>query len=363
MKESMPFTVAPLPRSAIGELQELRARIDLSPTYQRQSAIWTIPKRQLFIDSLLNGFDIPKLYFHDISDAKVGPRGYRYAVVDGKQRLETIWDFLDDKLVLSDDFEFLEDPELPVGDGKYSGLPPRLQSRFDRYKLPIQIVQAEDVQWVEELFCRLNEAVALNAPERRNALGGPIPLIMRALPSRPFFAEKIPFANNRFKHLDLATKFLYLEHTDGPAPTKRKALDEFVTDFKNRNAKAEATRLEGQAVAVLSRLEKIFAKKDYLLVSLGLVVVYYLLEREKVLSSQAECRESLVEFENLRREIRAQMNTDSGVNRVRLDPELVEFERLSQSPNDSGAMTARMATLKKYVSKPTLIKTAVLALK
>jgi hypothetical protein len=40
----------------------------------------------------------------------------------------------------------------------------------------------------------------------------------------------------------------------------------------------------------------------------------------------------------------------------RVDTELVEFERLSQSPNDVAAMKSRMTTLLKYIENPTLIK-------
>ena len=61
--------------------------IDESPPYQRQGAIWSTEKRQLFVDSILNNFDVPKIYLHDL-------RGHdpvvKFAVIDGKQRLDAI---------------------------------------------------------------------------------------------------------------------------------------------------------------------------------------------------------------------------------------------------------------------------------
>ena len=39
-------------------------RINFSPAYQR-GYVWKKNQKELFIDSLLLGYDIPKIYFHD----------------------------------------------------------------------------------------------------------------------------------------------------------------------------------------------------------------------------------------------------------------------------------------------------------
>jgi hypothetical protein len=41
--------------------------IKIDPDYQRNGDVWSIEKRQLLIDSILNDYDIPKLYFHVFS--------------------------------------------------------------------------------------------------------------------------------------------------------------------------------------------------------------------------------------------------------------------------------------------------------
>ena len=45
-------------------------KIDLDPPYQRETGVWSKEKQQLFIDSLINKFDVPKIYFHDITAMK-----------------------------------------------------------------------------------------------------------------------------------------------------------------------------------------------------------------------------------------------------------------------------------------------------
>ena len=105
----MKFEITELRKNTIWHIYREEQRIQLDPDYQRLSDIWTLDKRQLLLDSILNGFDIPKLYFHKFSPPiKKGSATYDYAIVDGKQRLETIWQFIRGKIALADDFELLK---------------------------------------------------------------------------------------------------------------------------------------------------------------------------------------------------------------------------------------------------------------
>ncbi len=54
----------------IGKLIIEKNVIDDSPEYQRESGVWAPEKQQLFLDSIFNGFDIPKIYFHDLRGGK-----------------------------------------------------------------------------------------------------------------------------------------------------------------------------------------------------------------------------------------------------------------------------------------------------
>src|SRR5437667_2787316 len=104
------FSLGRYPQSSLLVVYSERHAIELDPDYQRISGIWTLEKRQLLIDSLINGFDVPKLYFHEfVPPKKIGGKKYRYAIVDGKQRIQTVWDFIDGKISLSEDFEYIRD--------------------------------------------------------------------------------------------------------------------------------------------------------------------------------------------------------------------------------------------------------------
>src|ERR1700683_5350529 len=100
--------------STIMFLYSERDEINVNPEYQRKGGIWTLEKKSLLIDSILNDYDIPKIYFHALGSEEYATGGFRYAVIDGRQRLETIWSFMDGSFTLADDFEYQRDTEIDL---------------------------------------------------------------------------------------------------------------------------------------------------------------------------------------------------------------------------------------------------------
>ncbi len=79
--------------------QKIKAgRLDLSPDYQR-NVIWKLDKQTAFIESLFMGIIVPPIYVVEIPGKSLLDDS-TYEVVDGKQRLTTIYNFLRDKLKL-----------------------------------------------------------------------------------------------------------------------------------------------------------------------------------------------------------------------------------------------------------------------
>ena len=66
---------------------------------------------------MINGLDIPKLYFHELipSLMRADDGIYDYAIVDGKQRLEAFWGFMDGKFPLDDDAKYFADDSIKIG--------------------------------------------------------------------------------------------------------------------------------------------------------------------------------------------------------------------------------------------------------
>lgn len=360
-----PFRIGQLQANAVSDIYAMWKAIDFKPTYQRQAEIWEPSKKQLFVDSLVNGYDIPKLYFHDLSWNESGPNK-RYAIIDGKQRLEAIHDFIEGKFALSDEFEDIEQSTTEaarraagLGYGELGKKHPELKARFDRAELPIVLVQTDDREFIEEMFSRLNEAVPLNAPEKRNALGGPLPRQIRKLAKDPFFVSRLAFPNARYRHLDLATKFLFMEYKGGLTDLKKRNLDDFVKQFKAQNWNRRAQELFSRAELILEKMSAIFVQSDPLLESVGMITIYYHLFREafdKRWLGEIK-RSALVAFDDARAQNRARVKEAQELalegkrppKAGEINAVLTAFERYVQSPNDFTALTQRYKVLKHFI--------------
>jgi uncharacterized protein with ParB-like and HNH nuclease domain len=70
----------------------------MQPVYQRDSGVWSLEQEQLLMDSVLRGFDIPKIYLR-----KLTTQPFEYEVIDGQQRIRALTRFMDNEFRLSED--------------------------------------------------------------------------------------------------------------------------------------------------------------------------------------------------------------------------------------------------------------------
>lgn len=346
--------VTPFRKSSVAYLHGLRKSINVAPIYQRQGAVWSRKNQQLLVDSIINGFDVPKIYFHEHPEwVESNGQRYRYSLVDGRQRLEAIWDFLDGKFALADDFQLISSGSSAAANKTYDELRrehPEIAAEFTATSLDVMVIRTSDVELIEEMFSRLNEAVPLNAAEKRNGWGGPLRSASRALVETSFFTDRLPFTNTRYRHLDLAAKFFLWAHKNGASDTKKTQLDEF---WKEVRAAEDGEAIADAALAtsrrVVDEMSKTFTSGDRLLASVGMVSVYYLAYQGRIANGErVPLRSELEAFEVLRRVKRPK---DEEVL-TKAQRELLEFDRLSQSPNDEGALRYRIDVLNKYLADP-----------
>lgn len=330
-----------------------RSAIADDPPYQRESSIWSLAKQQLFIDSLLNGYDVPKIYLHDLR----GKHPTRvYAVVDGKQRLTTIWRYLTDEFPLADDFtiepanlpDVPDDAPHPRSGQRFSELDPSWQQVLRTTHLAVVLIQNATEADIEDLFSRLNNGEPLNAAEKRNAMGGDATKLVRAVASHRFFRERVRFTNARFRHQDAAARLLVLEAAaldgaGGLPDLRSRSLDAFIRD----NRRMSATRrheLRDCVTDVLNRMCQVFEVHDPLLANQSALPLHYLVVRA-VVDQQRGCQTAAM----LRKELAAFGEERRGqLQRTdeEQDPELREFNALIQSSaNEPRSLARRRAIL------------------
>ena len=156
-------------------LYDLRSRINIKAEYQR-GEVWSEPQQQLLIDSILRSFDLPKIFLRRLTDGT----DLLFDVVDGVQRLTSIWRFLADEYPLPRSYSY---PDLgSVGGKRWSELPPDAKDRIQFAKITVTELEDTNKNEIRDLFQRLQQGEPLNAAERRNAMSGPV---------RDFVAEKL----------------------------------------------------------------------------------------------------------------------------------------------------------------------------
>lgn len=259
-----------------------RDRIDVEPSYQRKGRRWSVSDKQYLIDSILNGFDIPKFYVADFTwgNSKLNEKKLEYAVIDGKQRFEAIFEFFDNEFPLAKDFFFVRDERLKLGGLTYSELKldyPDIAEIFDNFNLDVMGVISSETDYVEELFVRLNRSKPLSGAEVRNAMTGELSQIIRNIRDHEFFTSNIKFNTSRGQDLNCAAKIFMFEVTGTFQETKKTSLDRFVetNSYSNKKIKDSVTSI----VQTLGRMSQVFQFKDFLLRSEGPVPVYYWLFR------------------------------------------------------------------------------------
>ena len=138
-----------------------REFLNLDPPYQRRS-VWNQEFKDFFIDTLLLNYPAPALFMYE----EINQNGIaNYNVVDGKQRLSTIFDFVENKFPIS------EKASLNELRGKYfDEIDKDLKIKFWNYSFLVEYLPTSDESIINNIFDRINRNVArLTSQELRHA--------------------------------------------------------------------------------------------------------------------------------------------------------------------------------------------------
>lgn len=352
------FEIEDSKKIPLTRILQMRSELEIDPTYQRQGGIWDSDKQRYLIDTVLNRFVIPPIYLHEyLKPISKENRIKRYAVVDGKQRLETLWAFMDGRLTLAKDFEYYDDETVELAGKSYQELAllyPEIRGKFDKSSLAVTFVKTGEIDVIEELFLRLNEASTLNAAEKRNAFGGHLVPKIRELASHRYFSTIVPYDNKRYRHREQAAKFLMLEDRRQACDLKKDDLDRFTKSFteKGKRTLVEAEAVFSRASITLDLMSNFFTQRDALLGGVGVNSVYYLLFLQRKLGEWIEPRfthQSLEDFEAVRA-----ANTQRARKREEdANLDLLEYDSYSQR-NDEASYRVRARIIKDFMKGYTI---------
>jgi len=140
-----------------------RKEILTNKEYQRSDEVWPPVARSFLIETILQGYPIPKIFLFQRTDLK--SKKTIKEIVDGQQRSKAILDFFSNDLRLSRKAD-LEDAAGKI----YDELDDDLKGRFLNYQLSIDLFVSVSPSEIRESFRRLNSyTVPLKPEEQRHA--------------------------------------------------------------------------------------------------------------------------------------------------------------------------------------------------
>ncbi len=133
-----------------------RDRLDLNPPYQRRS-VWNQAFKDYFIETVLLEYPAPAIFlYEDISPDGVAT----YHVVDGKQRLTTIFEFVDNLFPVSDSSSRSE-----LGGRYFKDLNDDTKKTLWAYQFSVEYLPSTEDAVVNNIFDRINRNVARLTPQ------------------------------------------------------------------------------------------------------------------------------------------------------------------------------------------------------
>ncbi|WP_082113573.1 DUF262 domain-containing protein [Chromobacterium vaccinii] len=134
--------------------------IIVNKSYQRSNQIWPISAKSFLIDSILNGYPIPKISLFQ----KTNPNERRTTkeIIDGQQRSSAIKEFYEGKFKITTKGEFYG--------MNFNNLPEEDKANFLEYTVSVDVFTGATEENIRELFRRINAYnVPLNPQEQRHA--------------------------------------------------------------------------------------------------------------------------------------------------------------------------------------------------
>lgn len=192
------------------------------PAYQRHY-VWPMVYRQKLIDSILRGLPIPPL----LALRRLDTGGERYEIIDGKQRMETIFAFMLGTLQTPRE---LEAPYRPMYPGlRYTQLPPNAKRLIDNYSLRFEILvnaNQYDTSSLSLMFRRLQISQKLTSAEIVWGMDGVIHDAATQIEQSSWWEDRVSAISKRRRAIHyFSLALILLEIHDGFAEVGKREIE------------------------------------------------------------------------------------------------------------------------------------------
>jgi len=317
---------------AVDKIYKRRDRYEI-PEWQRQE-VWSRSKKQNLIDTLLRGWRLPKFYFLKMSD---DPE--EYEVVDGQQRLVTVFEFFGNELPLA------EKTAKEFGGTYYKDLPDDVVDAFDDYEIEFDEIEDATEEEVKEFFQRLQEGLPLTSAEKLNSIHSKLRDFVLKHTKHRFF-KKIGASDRRYGHFDILAKVAAIE-IDGIEVGLR--YDDLRAVFESQSEFSANSNVAKRLKAALDFVEVGFDEqagrylRNRTIVQSLLTLVCRLIQSGKTAAHEKRVRKFFVGFLQ-------ELNKQVELGQRATDPDYLEFQRTVNANIKGGARVRQEILLRKLLS-------------
>jgi hypothetical protein len=229
--------------SIVGRFQN--GMVNSKPSYQR-GYVWSKATQQKLIDSIINKFAIPAIFLR-VLDVERGNR-VTQEVMDGKQRMKAILDFVEGKFKVLIRGQMISFKEMDDNDSH--------SFMHDRELTVVKYMHITDAQ-AKDIFSRLNHGVALTHGEKLQGINENVREMMKKLEPCLDKVKCLFIYGNRFGDFDYCVSCLFVHHHGLKTFTNEKLI-EFISDDEGIVVTDEFTR---ECEENLKQLLTLLAKK------------------------------------------------------------------------------------------------------
>lgn len=226
--------------------------LDFTFAIQRKE-VWNLEHKGNFIGAILQGIPIESLLFEEDANNEGC-----YLVLDGKQRLTTLLQYMKDEFVVTNKCKIQEVDGISIVDKKFSELPEFLQERLKEYELNIAVMRPMTEDERELLFYMRNQAVSLTKIELTRVLMGSEALrTITALAQHPIIKKLNLSSSKSYRDQQVIMEILVLE-TGKNMSFEGSALMKFAEECKREGINKEVTET---LIKVFDYLDAVIPKK------------------------------------------------------------------------------------------------------
>ena len=171
---------------------------------QRPAGQWDLDAMSLLVASVLQGYDIPKIYAE--REKREDRKNRVTSILDGKQRLTTLRAYVNNEFALAPevvDSLVIGGREYDLGNMYFSELPQDLQDEIRSRSLEFVMIEDATEEEIEDMFNRYNNGKALSLIQRaKSELGISLSSHLREVYEHPFLLERAGLTKSQKRNED-----------------------------------------------------------------------------------------------------------------------------------------------------------------